>query len=234
MTGKAVTAALLLITGVAIGRVVPVGRLLSGCFAVALSAPADDVRYTGQADLAPFAYAYRKGGTTNPIETRWLNPQADVLCGLLWEERRSVQRIEVEFPLGTWPAPAIAAIAQQVRLVTRAAAAPFEEASVPGMGLGPPKEFTLQPTADPVVTPQGTTLLTFASQDDIVLPLPTARKPPPPTYLFACSHNPQIFPCGSMMAATAPTPGTGVLGKATCAPSSAALSSAASMLATST
>ena len=68
MTGKAVTTVVVLITGAVLAAAWPV--------------PADDVRYTGQADLAPFAYAYRKASATNPIETRWLNPQADVLCGL--------------------------------------------------------------------------------------------------------------------------------------------------------
>ena len=84
-------------------------------------------------DIAPFAYVYRKGATNNPIETQWLNPKPDMLCGLLWEERRSVRRIEVEFPA----APATAPSVQQLRLVTRAAAAPFEEAAAAGFGLGP-------------------------------------------------------------------------------------------------
>jgi hypothetical protein len=115
------------------------------------------------ADIAPFAYVYRKGAANNPTETRWLNPTPELLCGLLWEERRSVRRIEVEFP----SSPATVPTAQQVRLVTRTAAAPFEEASVPGMGLGPQQEFTLKPSGDPVVTPQGTTRFAFASNNDI-------------------------------------------------------------------
>ncbi len=53
-------------------------------------------------------------------------------------------------------------------------------------------------------------------------------------YFAACSHSPQMLPCGSMMAATAPTPGTGIFGSATVAPSFVAFSIAASMLATST
>ncbi len=53
-------------------------------------------------------------------------------------------------------------------------------------------------------------------------------------YCVACSHSPQMFPCGSTMAATAPTPGIGVFGSATCAPSFVAFWMAASMLATST
>ncbi|MGA2253420.1 MAG: hypothetical protein ABSG53_02065 [Thermoguttaceae bacterium] len=114
-------------------------------------------------DVAPFAYAYRKGAANNPIETRWLNPTREVLCGLLWEERRSVRHIEIEF----LSAGATAPIAKQLRLVTRTAAAPFEEASVPSFGLGPQQEFTLKPTGDPVLTPRGTTLFTFASNNDI-------------------------------------------------------------------
>ena len=83
-------------------------------------------------DIAPFAYTYRKGAANNPMETRWLNPTPELLCGLLWEERRSVRRIEVVFPAdGTAPS------GKQLRLVTRSAAAPFEEASAPGFGLGP-------------------------------------------------------------------------------------------------
>jgi len=39
-------------------------------------------------------------------------------------------------------------------------------------------------------------------------------------YCVACSHSPQMFPCGSTMAATAPTPGTGIFGRATVAPHS--------------
>ena len=66
-------------------------------------------------DIPPFAYAFRKGAANNPVETRWLNPTPDMLCGLLWEERRSVRRIEVEFP----SAPATVPIAQELRLVTR-------------------------------------------------------------------------------------------------------------------
>jgi hypothetical protein len=124
---------------------------------------ANDLRHAGQADIGQFAYAYRKGATNNPIETQWLSPKGDMLCGLLWEERRSVRRIEVEFP----PAPATAPGAQQLRLVTRAAAAPFEEASAPGFGLGPQQEFTLKPTGDPALTPRGTTLFTFVSNNDI-------------------------------------------------------------------
>ena len=46
-------------------------------------------------DIAPFAYVYHKGAANNPIETQWLSPTPDMLCGLLWEERRSVERIEV-------------------------------------------------------------------------------------------------------------------------------------------
>jgi len=118
----------------------------------------------GQAcDIAPFAYAYRKGAANNPMETRWLNPTPELLCGLLWEERRSVRRIEVEFPGGGARAP----LATQLRLVTRTAAAPFEEASVPGFGIGPRAEFTLKPAGDPLLTPQGTTRFTFASNNDI-------------------------------------------------------------------
>ncbi len=48
--------------------------------------------------MGPFAYAYRKGAADNPVETQWLNPKSDVLCGLLWEERRTIRRIELEFP----------------------------------------------------------------------------------------------------------------------------------------
>ena len=44
--------------------------------AAGLPAPAGDVRPGGQVDVAPFAYAYRKGATDNPVETRWLNPTA--------------------------------------------------------------------------------------------------------------------------------------------------------------
>jgi hypothetical protein len=126
-----------------------------------LPAPAGDVRPGGQVDVAPFAYAYRKGATDNPVETRWLNPTADILCGLLWEERRAVRRIEVEFPSTAVPR------AEQLRLVTRAAAAPLEEASAPGFGLGPQPEFALKPVGAPAVTKQGTTVFTFASENDI-------------------------------------------------------------------
>ena len=77
--------------------------------AVAATALAGDLAATpveGQAsDIAPFAYAYRKGAANNPMETRWLNPTPELLCGLLWEERRSVRRIEVEFPLAPATAP---------------------------------------------------------------------------------------------------------------------------------
>ena len=121
------------------------------------------IRLSGQVDIGQFAYTYRKGATNNPIETHWFSPKPDVLCGLLWEERRSVRRIEVEFP----SAPATSPDAQHLRLLTRTAAAPFEEASVPGFGLGPQREFTLKPTGDAVVTPQGTTLFTFDSNNDI-------------------------------------------------------------------
>ena len=114
-------------------------------------------------DIAPWAYAYRKGAENNPMETRWLNPTPELLCGLLWEERRSVRRIEVEFP----PDGATAPGAGQLRLVTRTAAAPFEEASAPGFGLGPQRELTLKPVADPIVTSRGATVFTFASQDDV-------------------------------------------------------------------
>ena len=129
--------------------------------AAGLPAPAGDVRPGGQVDVAPFAYAYRKGATDNPVETRWLNPTADILCGVLWEERRAVRRIEVEFPSTAVPR------AEQLRLVTRAAAAPLEEASAPGFGLGPQPEFTLKPVGAPAVTKQGTTVFTFASENDI-------------------------------------------------------------------
>ncbi len=127
-----------------------------------------NLSHTGQVDIAQFAYSYRKGAANNPVETRWLNPKPDMLCGLLWEERRSVRRIEIEFPSSTATVPGTTVpSAQQLRLVTRAAAAPFEEASVPGMGLPPQQEFTLTPTGDPVLTAQGATLFTFASQNDI-------------------------------------------------------------------
>jgi hypothetical protein len=53
-------------------------------------------------------------------------------------------------------------------------------------------------------------------------------------YLLCCSHRPQMFPSGSIIAAKAPTPGTGVLGRATLPPSSVAFSRAASTLGTST
>ena len=97
------------------------------------------------------------------METRWLNPTPELLCGLLWEERRSIRRIEVEFLPGGATAPS----AEQLRLVTRTAAAPFEEASAPGFGLGPQTEFTLKPVADPIVTSHGATVFNFASQNDI-------------------------------------------------------------------
>ena len=125
--------------------------------------PIDNLPHAGQLEIGQFAYAYRKGAADNPIETRWLNPTPDMLCGLLWEERRSVRRIEVEFP----SPPAAVPSAQQLRLVARTAAAPFEEASVPGFGLGPQQEFTLKPTGDPVATPQGTAVFTFVSNNDI-------------------------------------------------------------------
>jgi hypothetical protein len=59
------------------------------------------------ADIAPYAYLYRKGAGDNPWETRWLEPKDDMLCGLLWEEKPLVDRVEVEFPdvPGTVPAP---------------------------------------------------------------------------------------------------------------------------------
>ncbi len=139
-----------------------VALLLCGVLGASLSAGADNLRHAGAAaaatlagdlpaapvegqpaDIAPFAYAYRKGAANNPMETRWLNPKPDMLCGLLWEERRCVRRIEVEFP----SPPAHGSQRQQLRLVTRTAAAPFEEASVPGFGLGPQQEFTLKPVA---------------------------------------------------------------------------------------
>jgi hypothetical protein len=138
------------------------GTLFCGCLAATLSVHAGDVQYSGQVDIAPFAYAYRKGAANNPTETQWLNPKPEMLCGLLWEERRSVRRIEIEFS-STATVPSV----QQLRLVTRAAAAPFEEASVPGFGLGPPQEFTLKPAGDPVLTPRGTTLFTFACNNDV-------------------------------------------------------------------
>jgi len=165
----------------------PRGRLLvaflfCGLSGAGLSAGADDAGHAGAAagatlagdlpttavegqtsDIAPWAYAYRKGAANNPMETRWLNPTPELLCGLLWEERRSVRRIEVEFS----PDGATAPSAGQLRLLTRTAAAPFEEASAPGFGLGPQKEFTLRPVADPIVTPRGATVFTFASQNDI-------------------------------------------------------------------
>jgi hypothetical protein len=159
-----------------------VAFLFCGLSGACLSAGADDARHGGAvagatlagdrsatpvegqpSDIAPFAYAYRKGAADNPIETRWLNPTPEVLCGLLWEERRKVRRIEVEFP----PDGATAPIAKQLRLVTRTAAAPFEEASAPGFGLGPQREFTLEPAAGPIVTSRGATVFTFASQNDI-------------------------------------------------------------------
>jgi hypothetical protein len=115
------------------------------------------------ADIAPFAYAYRRGAFDNPRETQWLDPKPDLLCSLLWEERRSVRRIEVEFPA----APATAPAAKELSVVTRTAAAPFEEASAPGFGLGPQREFTLHPVEGPAVTPRGTTVFAFASQNDI-------------------------------------------------------------------
>ena len=113
--------------------------------------------------MGRFAYAYRKGAADNPVETQWLNPKPDVLCGLLWEERRTIRRIEVEFP----PAPAMVPAAKELGLVTRGAFAPFEEASVPGMGLEAQPEFTLKPAGDPVATPQGGTRFTFLSKNDI-------------------------------------------------------------------
>jgi hypothetical protein len=51
---------------------------------------------------------------------------------------------------------------------------------------------------------------------------------------YAFSKSPQTFPWGSMTAAIVPTPGSGILGSATVAPSAVAFTSAASMLATST
>jgi hypothetical protein len=159
-----------------------VASLFCGVFGAGLLADADDVRYAGAAlgatlagnrlatpvegqspDIAPFAYIYRKGATNNPIETQWLSPTPDMLCGLLWEERRSVQRIEVEFP----PAPATAPGVRQLRLMTRAATAPCEEAAATDVGFVPQPEFTLKPTAGPVVTSRGTTLFTFTSKNDI-------------------------------------------------------------------
>ncbi len=116
------------------------------------------------ADIAPFAYLYRKGAANNPLETRWLNPTPDMLCGLLWEERRGVRRIEVEFPTHDGKtAPG----AKEVRLVTRAAAAVFEEPSAPGFGLGAQQEFTLKPAGEPRKTPAGITVFSFASHNDI-------------------------------------------------------------------
>ena len=118
-------------------------------------------------DLAPFAYTYRKGAADNPAETQWLNPKADMLCGLLWEERRAVRRIEVEFPRGTLARPRTAPSTHELRLITRGAFAPFEEPSAPGYGLGAQPEFTLKPAGDPATTSQGATVFTFVSKNDI-------------------------------------------------------------------
>jgi hypothetical protein len=49
------------------------------------------------ADIAPFACLYRKGAGDNPWETRWLEPTDDMLCGLLWEEKPLIDRVEAEF-----------------------------------------------------------------------------------------------------------------------------------------
>jgi hypothetical protein len=75
-------------------------------------------------DLAAWAYSYRKGSSSNPPETQWLqphktlrwdvidgardiwyyddssdvSPKGAMLAGLLWEEPRAVERVTVEFP----------------------------------------------------------------------------------------------------------------------------------------
>ena len=115
------------------------------------------------ADIGRFAYAYRKGAVDNPRETQWLHPTPDLLCGLLWEERRPIRRIEVEFPAR----PATVPAAKELSVVTRTAAAPFEEASAPGFGIGAQQELTLKAVGGPLLTPRGSTVFTFASQDDI-------------------------------------------------------------------
>ena len=62
-------------------------------------------------DIGRFGYVYRKGATNNPFETRWL-PSTElakevpaeewnkVLCGVMWETPKRVDRVELVFPKG--------------------------------------------------------------------------------------------------------------------------------------
>ena len=122
------------------------------------------------ADLAPFAYAYRKGAANNPVESQWLNPTPGMLCGLLWRNaaRFGGSRSNSRRPASGRLRPRLLPQGSST-IVTRAAFAPFEEAPPARRGhpRQPKPEFTLKPLGAPVLTSRGSTLFTFASQNDI-------------------------------------------------------------------
>ena len=64
------------------------------------------------ADIAPSAYLFRgdRRPHQNPPEADFLfraigHPRTSVLCGLLWEEPRLVERVELSWPSGSVPSP---------------------------------------------------------------------------------------------------------------------------------
>ena len=104
-------------------------------------------------DIVPWAYEYRAHSTVNPPETQWLDATPGTLCGFLWEERRPVRRIEVEFPPGASPVPD----ANELSVSTREGYAPVQKQ----------EGGVLKPSGHPETTPRGGMVFAFECPKDI-------------------------------------------------------------------
>ena len=126
---------------------------------------------------------YRKGSAANPSETQWLNPTIatktapgaalykfvagprGMIAGLLWEERRPVRHIEVEFP----KASGTGLDRHKLSVIARNGCAVIEERPA-GFEYGRSstlKESVLSPAGDPVASPQGATRFAYHCPNDI-------------------------------------------------------------------
>ena len=103
-------------------------------------------------DIVPWAYEYRAHSTVNPPETQWLDATPGTLCGFLWEERRPVRRIEVEFPPSSSPVPD----ANEINVSTREGYAPVQK-----------KEGGVLASGHPATTPRGGLVFAFECPKDI-------------------------------------------------------------------
>ncbi len=116
-------------------------------------------------DLARWAYVYRKNAMDNPPETQLMKPSGDMLCGLSWEERRAVRRIEVEFS----DAAGYVLDSNKLKFLTRSGYVLVQTSS----------GGDVIPAGDAVTTSRGTSLFSLRASKDINC------------FLVLCSDNSQ-------------------------------------------